>query len=150
MASAQMSLLTTNARDFEKVLSDYDLVLNSQDRKTLEKSLHVLKPGGQLISISGLPDPAFADAFGLSPLLKFVVRLLSRGARKKAKTLGVHYSFPVHARAGAAVERDYVPYRIRRHPARRRQVFPFEKTADALGYVETGRVKGRVVVTVAE
>ena len=28
------------------------------------------------------------------------------------------------------------------------KVFPFEKTADALAYVETGRVKGKVVITV--
>ncbi|WP_309683088.1 NADP-dependent oxidoreductase, partial [Polaromonas sp.] len=38
--------------DFEKILRDYDVVLNSQDGKTLEKSLNVLKPGGKLISIS--------------------------------------------------------------------------------------------------
>ena len=47
--------------DFEKILHDYDVVLNSQDAKTLEKSLSVLKPGGKLISISGPPDPEFAD-----------------------------------------------------------------------------------------
>ena len=48
------------AQDFEKAYLGYDLVLNSQDPKTLEKSLRVLKPGGLLISISGPPDPAFA------------------------------------------------------------------------------------------
>lgn len=46
--------------DFEKVLSGYDVVLNSQDAKTLEKSMSVLKAGGKLISISGPPDPEFA------------------------------------------------------------------------------------------
>ena len=50
--------------DFEKILSGYDVVLNSQDAKTLEKSLRVLKPGGKLISISGPPDPAFAREQG--------------------------------------------------------------------------------------
>ncbi|MFK9353835.1 zinc-binding dehydrogenase, partial [Escherichia coli] len=44
-------------QDFEKILSGYDLVLNSQDPDTLEKSLRVVKPGGLLISISGPPDP---------------------------------------------------------------------------------------------
>src|SRR5437762_12806066 len=40
--------------DFADVLrDDYDVVLNSLDKVTLEKSLRVLKPGGQLISISG-------------------------------------------------------------------------------------------------
>jgi NADPH:quinone reductase-like Zn-dependent oxidoreductase len=42
--------------DFEPTLKDYDVVLNSQDAKTLEKSLRILKPGGKLISISGPPD----------------------------------------------------------------------------------------------
>ena len=46
--------------DFENVLRDYDVVLNSLDKVTLEKSLRVLKPGGKLISISGPPDPEFA------------------------------------------------------------------------------------------
>ena len=48
-------------QDFEQVLSGYDLVLNSQDAGTLAKSLNVLKPGGQLISISGPPDVPFAS-----------------------------------------------------------------------------------------
>ena len=91
-------------QDFEKVLSGYDLVLNSQDAKTLEKSLRVLKPGGLLISISGPPDPEFAKELGLNLFLKLVMRLLSRGVRKKAKSLGVRYLIPVHACAGAAVE----------------------------------------------
>ena len=46
--------------DFENVLHDYDVVLNSLGKETLEKSLRVLKPGGWLISISGPPDPDFA------------------------------------------------------------------------------------------
>jgi NADPH:quinone reductase-like Zn-dependent oxidoreductase len=113
-----------DVQDFEKILSGYDLVLNSQDPKTLEKSLRVLKPGGQLISISGPPDPAFAQAFGVNPFLKLVMRLLSRGVRKRAKALGVRYSFLFMRAHGAAVESDYVSDRIWRHPAGCRQGIP--------------------------
>ena len=56
--------------DFSHVLRDYDVVLNSLDKVTLEKSLRVLKPGGQLISISGPPDAAFARSVGASWVLK--------------------------------------------------------------------------------
>ncbi len=42
-------------QDFEQVLSDCDVVLHSQDGQTLDKSLHVLKRGGKLVSISGPP-----------------------------------------------------------------------------------------------
>ncbi len=139
-----------NSQDFEKVLSGYDLVLNSQDRKTLEKSLRVLKPGGQLISISGPPDPAFAEEIGLNPFLKLVIRLLSRGVRKKAKALGVRYSFLFMRAQGqqlteitSLIESGAIRPVIDK-------VFPFEKTPDALAYVETGRVKGKVVIKVTD
>src|ERR1700730_5993672 len=72
-------------QNFEKVLSDYDVVLNSLDGDTLQKSLSVLKPGGKLISISGPPDPDFARRQGLNWFLRQVMRLLSFGIRMKAK-----------------------------------------------------------------
>jgi len=56
--------------DFEKLLHDYDVVLNSLGGETLEKSLRVLKPGGKLISISGPPDPDFAKDMGASWILR--------------------------------------------------------------------------------
>ncbi|NKQ77839.1 hypothetical protein C3Y90_10675 [Rhizobium sp. UPM1134] len=43
--------------------------------------------------ISGPPNPTFAEALGLNPMLKLVVRLLSRSVRSKAKSRGVQYSF---------------------------------------------------------
>jgi NADPH:quinone reductase-like Zn-dependent oxidoreductase len=132
--------------DFEKVLSGYDVVVNSQDAKTLEKSLRVLKPGGKLISISGPPDPQFAREKGLNLLLKLVLRLLSRGIRTKAKRAGVSYSFLFMWAQGdelskitALVESGIIRPVLDR-------VFPFEQTNDALAYLDTGRAKGKVVV----
>jgi len=78
---------------FEKILRDYDVVLNSLGKETLEKSLGVLKPGGKLISISGPPDPDFAKDMGLSWILRQVMGLLSYGIRKKAKRHRVSYAF---------------------------------------------------------
>ena len=71
--------------DFSDVLSGYDVVLNSLDQVTLEKSLKVLIPAGKLISISGPPDVAFARSIGLNWFLQQVIRLLSLGIRRKAK-----------------------------------------------------------------
>src|SRR5947209_13236815 len=62
--------------EFETTLHGYDVVLNSLDEKTLEKSLRVLKPGGKLISISGLPDPDFAREIGLGWVLKLAIQVL--------------------------------------------------------------------------
>jgi NADPH:quinone reductase-like Zn-dependent oxidoreductase len=139
-----------NTQDFEKVLSGYDPVLNSQDPKTIEKSLRVLKRGGQLISISGPPDPVFAEQFGLNPFLKLVMRLLSRAVRKKATGLGIRYSFLFMRAQGQQLSEitSLIESGIIRPVVDK--VFPFEKTGDALAYVETGRSKGKVVIAVAD
>lgn len=135
-------------QDFEDVLHDYDVVLHSQDSKTLEKSLRVLKPGGRLISISGPPDPGFAQQLGAPAFLKAVFWLLSWGTRRKAGSRGIGYSF-LFMKASGAQLRDIT--RLIESGAIRPvidRVFPFEATNEALAYVEAGRAKGKVVIKV--
>ncbi len=137
-------------QEIDKVLSGYDLVLNSQDPKTLVKSMGVLKPSGRLISISGPPDPAFAKEFGLNPFLKLVMRLLSRAVRKKAKDLGISYSFLFMRANGKQLSE--ITSLIESGAIRPvvDKVFPFEATGDALAYVESGRAKGKVVINMEQ
>jgi NADPH:quinone reductase-like Zn-dependent oxidoreductase len=132
---------------FEDELSGYNLVLNSLDAKTLEKSLKVLKPGGKLISISGPPDPAFARGQGLNPVLRFVLRLVSAGIRRKAKRAGIDYSFLFMRADGEQLGK--ISKLIEDGAVRPvvDRTFPFEKLNDAFAYIETGRAKGKVVVT---
>jgi NADPH:quinone reductase-like Zn-dependent oxidoreductase len=135
-------------QDFEDVLRDYDMVLNSQDGKTLEKSLRVLKRGGKLVSISGPPDPDFGKEIAAPAFMKLVMRLLSSGVRRKAKRRGLDYAFLFMKANGSQlreitqlVETGAIRPVIDR-------VFPFESTNDALAYVEAGRAKGKVVVKI--
>ena len=133
-------------QDIEDVLRDYDVVLNSQDNKTLVKSLRVLKPGGKLISISGPPDPAFGKEIKAPAFVRLVMRLLSAGVRRKARSLGVDYSFLFMKAHGAQlreITRLFDAGVIRPVVDR---VFPFAETNAALAYVEAGRAKGKVVV----
>lgn len=133
-------------QDFEDVLRDYDVVLNSQDGATLAKSLRVLKGGGQLISISGPPDPEFGKESGAPWFVRLIIRLLSAGVRKEANRRDLKYSF-LFMRANGhqlfEITRLIEAGAIR--PVIDR-VFPFESTNEALAYVETGRAKGKVVV----
>ncbi len=135
-------------QDFEDVLRDYDVVLNSQDGKTLEKSLRVLKRGGTLVSISGPPDPAFGEQIAAPAFVKLVMRLLSSAVRRKAQRLGIDYSF-LFMKASGSQLREIT--RLVEAGAIRPvidKVFPFEATNDAMAYVESGRAKGKVVITV--
>jgi NADPH:quinone reductase-like Zn-dependent oxidoreductase len=132
--------------DFEKLLSGYDVVLNSLGKDTLEKSLKVLKPGGKLISISGPPDAAFAKENGSNWLLQQVMRLLSFGIRKNAKHHGVSYSFVFMRANGEQLSKitSLIESGIIRPVVDR--IFPFEATKQAWAYLETGRAKGKVVI----
>lgn len=132
--------------DFVQVLQNYDVVLHSQDAAALEKSLRVLKPGGTLISISGPPDPAFANGRGVPWFVDLVVRLLSSGVRKRAARGGLMYSF-LFMRANGRQLREITSLMDAGaiHPVVDR-VFPFESTNEAMAYVEKGRAKGKVVV----
>jgi NADPH:quinone reductase-like Zn-dependent oxidoreductase len=138
------------AQDFEQVLSGYDLVLNSQDPKTLAKSLNVLKAGGKLISISGPPDLPFAKSLKLNLLLRLLMRILSRGALKKAKARGIDYSFLFMKADGAQLGElgKLIDAGVIRPVVDK--VFPFAQTPEALRYVETGHAKGKVVIKIAD
>lgn len=134
--------------DFEEVLSGFDVVLNSQDNKTLEKSLRVLKPGGVAVSISGPPDPEFGREKGLSMVLNLVMRLLSAGIRRRAKRADVRYSFLFMAANGAQLTKitSLIESGVIRPVIDR--VFPLEQINEALAYIEQGRAKGKVVIKV--
>jgi NADPH:quinone reductase-like Zn-dependent oxidoreductase len=134
--------------DFESILRDYDVVLNSQDSSTLEQSLRILKPGGKLISISGPPDKGFAKEIGLSWPLQLIMSLLSFKVRRKAKRQHVDYSFLFMRAEGsqlgqitALIDAGIIQPVVDK-------VFPFEQTNEALHYVESGRAKGKVVIKV--
>jgi len=127
-------------------MSTYDIVLNSLDNDTLQRSLSVLKPGGKLISISGPPDVAFAREQGLNWFLQQVMRLLSFRIRRKAKGRRISYSFLFMRANGEHLSQitSLIEVGIIRPVMDR--VFPFEATNKALAYIETGRSKGKVVV----
>ncbi len=135
-------------QDFEDVLHDYDVVLNSQDGKTLGKSLRVLNGGAKLISISGPPDPAFGRNIAAPAFVRLVMRLLSSGIRRRARGRGIDYSF-LFMRANGGQLRDIT--RLIEAGAIRPvvdKVFAFESTNEALAYSEAGHAKGKVVIKI--
>lgn len=133
-------------QDFANELRDYDVVLNSLGKRELSKSLSVLKPGGQLISISGPPTPEFAVDQGLSWPLKQVLGLLSRSIRKQAGQRGISYSFVFMRADGQQLNEITTLIESGAITPVVEQVFAFEETAAALAYVESGRAKGKLVV----
>jgi NADPH:quinone reductase-like Zn-dependent oxidoreductase len=141
-------LIDYKTQDFETILTNYDVALNSQDTKNLEKSLNVVKPGGTVVSISGPPTGDLAEQKNAPWFVKIVMNLLSMGIRRKAKKRNIDYQF-LFMRAngqqlteiGKLVETGVIKPVVDK-------VYPFEQANDALAYVESGRAKGKVVINV--
>ena len=135
--------------DFTKVLSGYDVVLNSLGPDVLEKSLSVLKPGGKLISISGPPDPAFGRQIGANWFVRQLLGLLSSKIRTKAKRQGVDYSFLFMRADGAQLAEIAKLVDAGTIRPVIDSVFGFAETPAAMARVASGRARGKVVIQVA-
>ena len=134
-------------QDFETVVRDYDVVLDSQGGDTLAKSLRVLKPGGLAIGIAGPPDADFARQLRLALPLRMVMALLSWKTRRAARRQGVRYEFLFMRASG--VQLDEIAKLIDAGTLRPivDQAYPFSEAPQALAHVEGGRAKGKVVIT---
>jgi NADPH:quinone reductase-like Zn-dependent oxidoreductase len=141
------TVIDYRTQDFETVIHDYDVVLDSQSGDTLAKSLRVLKPGGIAIGIAGPPDPDFARQLDRRLLLLPVMALLSLKTRRAARRQGVRYSFLFMRASGAQLDKitklidsgDLRPILDR--------TYTFDEARHALAHVEGGRSKGKVVIT---
>jgi len=134
--------------DFAEVLSGYDVVLDSLGGDNLMKSLNVLKPGGHAISVSGPPTPLFAKQIG-QPFLKYVMALLSWKVRAAARKRGVRYSFLFMQANGAQLKNLAQLYDAGVLRPVLDRTFSFDETLAAIAFVEEGRAKGKIVITMA-
>jgi len=136
--------------DFEQELKDYDVVLDTQGGKILEKSLNVLKRGGRMISISGPPDREFTEAIHANWLLKCIIPLLSWSIRNKAKKKGITYSFLFMQPNGQQLSEISKLVESGKINPIVDKTYTFIEIKDAFQYVNTGRAKGKVVLKIAE
>lgn len=131
---------------FEQRLKGYDMVLGTVRGDSLDKALHILKPNSQVVSLIGPPDAAFARRRGMPFFMRWIFGLLSSSFIRRAKKRNIGYTFMfVHpdgdqlAEIAKIVDAGHIQAVVD-------QVFPFEKTLEALAYLEQGRAKGKVVV----
>jgi NADPH:quinone reductase-like Zn-dependent oxidoreductase len=135
-------------QEFEKVLRNYDAVLGTVRGDAVEKSLQILKPKSNVVSLVGPPDAAFARGRGMNCFFTFVFGLLSRKIIRNSRKRGIDYSFLfVHPDGRQLTEIGELLKAGRIRPVIDK-VFPFDQAKEALVYLEKGRAKGKVVVQI--
>lgn len=128
---------------------DFDAGFDLIGGETLDQMFTVVRPGGTVVSVSGLPEPQTAlqdlgRGYGMAALFW----LVSRRVRARAKQAGVRYRFLFMHPDGAGLDllaRLIDEGRLRVTLDR---TYPLEDAPEAMAYLETGRAKGKVVLTI--
>ena len=118
--------------------------------KTLEQMFEIMKPGTKIVSIAALPEPqtAIKDLAGRR-VLSAMFWIISYGIRSRARHAGVSYRYLfMHpsatdlAQLAGLIEQGKLKVIVDK-------TYPFANISEALTYLESGRAKGKVVVTMS-
>lgn len=80
-------------QDYSEILADVDYVLDTLGEKELEKEFKILKSGGILVSLKGLPNKEFAERMGLSFVKKGLFKVAGMKFDKMAAKKNQKYYF---------------------------------------------------------
>jgi alcohol dehydrogenase len=134
---------------FPSVLSELDMAFDTQGGQPLLDALTVVRRGGVVVTIGGVPDAKFARSWGLNPLLTLALGFMTRKVTRLARARGVRFEYLfMHAdgealgQIGALCDRGVIRPVVDR-------IFPFAELRDAMAYVEAGHTVGKVVVKVS-
>ncbi|WP_449621739.1 NADP-dependent oxidoreductase [Robertmurraya sp. Marseille-Q9965] len=141
-------IINYKTEKFEDILTNYDAVFDTLGGKNLEKSFEVLKDGGKIVSVSGLPNARFAKEYGSG----FLKTLLFSAATHKLSALekkhNVQYTFLFMKPSGEQlriignfIEDGKIKPVID-------SVFPFNDAQKAMEYAESGRAKGKIILKI--
>ena len=91
--------------DYAKVLSNVDYVLDTLGNRELEKEFSILKDGGSLVSLRGMPNGEFAARTGMSMIKRLLLKVAGRKYDQMAARRNQKYYFVFVHEDGAALER---------------------------------------------
>jgi alcohol dehydrogenase len=134
---------------FEDKLSGYDCAFDLVGGDTLARLWPVVKPGGRVVSIAGMPEPVTARKdLGRGSGLAVLFWVASLATRLRAVRHGVSYRYLFMHPSGADLAYLASLIEAKKLEVVIDRVFPFAEAKQALAYLETGRAKGKVVLAI--
>lgn len=135
---------------FEDKLSGYECAFDLLGGDTLKRLWSVLKPGGRVVSIAGMPEPVTARKdLGRGSGLIALFWLASLTTRLRAIRHGGSYRYLFMHPSGADLAYLASLIDAKQLEVVIDRVFPFTEAKEAIAYLETGHAKGKVVLAVS-
>ncbi|ADK06072.1 TPA: NADP-dependent oxidoreductase [Bacillus anthracis] len=141
-------IINYKTEKFEEILKDYDAVFDTIGGTTLEKSFNIIKSGGNIVSVSGMPNARFGKEFGSGFFKTLLFSLASKKLTALEKKHNAQYSFLFMKPSGDQLRTiaNYIEAGKIKPVIDR--VFPFEDAQKAMEYSEAGRAKGKIIVKI--
>ncbi|MBQ3266208.1 MAG: NADP-dependent oxidoreductase [Ruminococcus sp.] len=134
--------------NYQDLLSDVDCVLDTLGEKELKNEFDILKDGGSIVSLRGLPNEAFAKSMGMSVIKRAVFGIVGKRYDKlEAKRSQKYYFIFVHE-DGAGLQKISDIFSERRVQISIDEVFSLEDVNKALKKVESGRSRGKTIIRI--
>lgn len=134
--------------EYADVLSDVDYVLDTLGDKELQKEFGILKNGGTLVSLKGMPNGEFASRTGMSWIKRFLFGMVGRKYDKMAAKKNQKYHFIFVHEDGAGLEKLSKIFADKKIEASVDQVFPLDEINEAHRKVAAGGSRGKTVIKV--
>ncbi|MCR6786607.1 MULTISPECIES: NADP-dependent oxidoreductase [Bacillus cereus group] len=141
-------IINYKTEKFEDILQNYDAVFDTIGGATLEKSFNIIKSGGNIVSVSGMPNARFGKEFGSGFFKTLLFSLASKKLTALEKKHNAQYSFLFMKPSGDQLRTiaNYIEAGKIKPVIDR--VFPFEDAQKAMEYSESGRAKGKIIVKI--
>lgn len=136
--------------DYTTLLSDVDGVLDTLGGKELSKEFGILKDGGSLVSLRGMPNGEFARRTGMSSGKRVLFNLAGHSYDRMAAKKHQHYYFIFVHEDGAGLEEVSRIFTEKKIRASVDEVFSLENVNQALAKVAHGKSRGKTVLKIAE
>lgn len=138
--------------DYVEILKDekVDYVIDTVGNKELVKQFSILKNGGSLVSLKGIPNREFAEEHNLSNIKKLIFQLISNKIEKLAKKNNQKYHFLFVKSNGVQLDEiSNILNEIKLKPTID-TIFDFEKINEAFEYLDKNSVKGKIIIKINE
>ncbi|ETY73329.1 NADPH:quinone reductase [Lactiplantibacillus fabifermentans T30PCM01] len=136
--------------DFSQVLHHYDAVFDTLGGSSLEQAFKIVKPGGRIVSVSGLPNERFAKAYGLPHWKQVAFRLASRRLMQLEKQTGVDYEFLFMRPSGDQLALLTKMIEAEKLSPIVDKLFPLSEIAAAFNYSHAGKAHGKIIIEMPE
>lgn len=132
--------------DYTKVLTDVDYVIDTLGGEELIKQFSILKEGGALVSLKGVPNRSFAKRMHLSAFKTFLFGMAGRKYDKLAAQKNQTYDFIFVESNGEQLSNISKILEEKQIKPSVDKVFDFEEINLALDKVKNGHSSGKTII----